>query len=88
MTDMCNCCNAVHIRTMSAQKLSCSSLLSPMPSRQALQQEDTFFRIMKMLHHNTNVSQRMLAQQVGLSLGGAELLSETSGKQGLGQGGE
>ena len=41
-----------------------------MPSRQALQQEDTCFRIMKMLHHNTNVSQRMLAQQVGLSLGG------------------
>lgn len=70
MTDMCNCCNAVHVRTMSAQKLSCPSLLSPMPSRQALQQEDAFFRIMKILHHNTNVSQRMLAKQVGLSLGG------------------
>lgn len=70
MTDMCNCCNAVHIRTMSAQKLSCHSLLSLMPSRQALQQEDAFFRIMKILHHNTNVSQRMLAKHVGLSLGG------------------
>lgn len=39
-------------------------------SRQALQQEDAFFRIMTILRDHTDVSQRMLAREVGLSLGG------------------
>lgn len=41
-----------------------------MSSRQALQQEDAFFRIMTILRDHTDVSQRMLAREVGLSLGG------------------
>ncbi len=41
-----------------------------MPSRQLLQQEDNFFRIMNTLRGGAGVSQRALAHQLGLSLGG------------------
>lgn len=52
------------------KNLFCHPLLSLMSSRQALQQEDAFFRIMTILRDHTDVSQRMLAREVGLSLGG------------------
>ena len=41
-----------------------------MPSRQAKLQEDTAFRLMRLLQDNPKMSQRELAQALGLSLGG------------------
>ena len=41
-----------------------------MTSRQSKLQDDTAFRIMHTLHSNPELSQRELAQRVGISLGG------------------
>ncbi len=41
-----------------------------MPSRQAKLQEDTAFRLMRLLQDNPKLSQRELSQALGLSLGG------------------
>lgn len=39
-------------------------------SRQSMMQEDTYFRIMRLLQDNPEMSQRDLAKELGLSLGG------------------
>ena len=41
-----------------------------MTSRQARAQEDTYFRVMKMVQAQPDISQRQLAKALGLSLGG------------------
>ncbi len=41
-----------------------------MTSRQAKQQEDTYFRIMRILHDNPDLTQRELAEKLGISVGG------------------
>ena len=41
-----------------------------MTSRQAKIQEDTTFRIMRILQENPDISQRDLAERLGMSLGG------------------
>jgi EPS-associated MarR family transcriptional regulator len=41
-----------------------------MTSRQAQFQEDTYFRVMKLVQAQPDISQRQLAQTLGLSLGG------------------
>lgn len=41
-----------------------------MTSRQSKIQEDTYFRIMRILQENPELSQRDLAEQLGMSLGG------------------
>lgn len=41
-----------------------------MTSRQARAQEDTYFRVMKMVQAQPDISQRQLATALGLSLGG------------------
>jgi EPS-associated MarR family transcriptional regulator len=41
-----------------------------MLSRQAKTQEDTYFRVMRILHENPDLTQRELAQQLGVSVGG------------------
>ena len=40
-----------------------------MPSRQALLQEDTHYRVLRLLHEQPDLSQRELAQRLGISLG-------------------
>ncbi len=42
----------------------------PLSSRQARLQEVTVFRVMRLLEDNPQMSQRELAQALGLSLGG------------------
>jgi EPS-associated MarR family transcriptional regulator len=42
----------------------------PMPSRQAKIQEDTYFRIMRILQQNPDLTQRELADKLGVSVGG------------------
>ena len=46
------------------------SLGSSNPSRQARLQEDTYFRLLKILNDNPKINQRELSKQLGLSLGG------------------
>ena len=43
---------------------------APSTSRQTRQQEDTRFRLMKILHANPNISQREMAKALGISFGG------------------
>lgn len=41
-----------------------------MTSRQAKLQEDTYFRVMRMLQENPDLTQRELAERLGISVGG------------------
>jgi len=41
-----------------------------MPNRQARIQEDTYFRVMRILQHNPDLTQRELAEKLGISVGG------------------
>lgn len=41
-----------------------------MPSRQANLQEDTYFRVMRLLQDNPELTQRELAEKLGVSVGG------------------
>ena len=41
-----------------------------MTSRQAQLQEDTYFRVMLFLHENPDLTQRELAERLGVSVGG------------------
>jgi EPS-associated MarR family transcriptional regulator len=41
-----------------------------MTSRQAKQQEDTYFRVLRILHDSPDITQRELAEKLGLSVGG------------------
>ncbi len=41
-----------------------------MPSRQAKLQEDTYFRVMRILQKNPDITQRELAAKLGISVGG------------------
>ena len=41
-----------------------------MPSRQAKLQEDTTFRVMRLLEENPDLTQRELAEKLGISVGG------------------
>ena len=41
-----------------------------MPSRQSQLQEDTYFRVMRLLEANPDLTQRELAKQLGVSVGG------------------
>jgi len=41
-----------------------------MPSRQSQLQEDTYFRVMRLLEANPDMTQRELAKELGVSVGG------------------
>ena len=41
-----------------------------MTSRQANQQEDTYFRVMRILHYSPEITQRELAEKLGVSVSG------------------
>jgi EPS-associated MarR family transcriptional regulator len=51
-------------------KQNLSTLTSDMTSRQAKIQEDTHFRIMRILQDKPDITQRELADQLGMSVGG------------------
>ena len=42
----------------------------PMTSRQAKQQEDNYFRVMRILHDSPEITQRELAEKLGVSVSG------------------
>lgn len=55
-----------HIQTHIVQR----KLVNFMISRQAKLQEDTYFRVMRILQENPDLTQRELADKLGISVGG------------------
>jgi len=54
-----------------------------MTSRQARLQEDTYFRVMRILQENPDLTQRELAEQLGISVGGLNYCLKALIEQGL-----
>ena len=55
-----------HIQTHTVHR----KLVNFMTSRQAKLQEDTYFRVMRILQENPDLTQRELAEKLGISVGG------------------
>jgi len=53
-----------------AQPSNLSCKVESMTSRQAQLQQDTYFRVLRLLQKNPDISQRELAQHLGVSVGG------------------
>ena len=54
-----------------------------MTSRQAKQQEDTYFRVMRILQKNPDLTQRELAEKLGISVGGLNYCLKALVEKGL-----
>jgi EPS-associated MarR family transcriptional regulator len=54
-----------------------------MTSRQAKLQEDTYFRVMRILHENPDLTQRELAEKLGISVGGLNYCLKALMEKGL-----
>lgn len=54
-----------------------------MTSRQAKLQEDTYFRVMRILQHNPDLTQRELAERLGISVGGLNYCLKALMEKGL-----
>lgn len=54
-----------------------------MPSRQAKLQEDTYFRVMRILQENPDLTQRELAARLGISVGGLNYCLRSLMEKGL-----
>jgi EPS-associated MarR family transcriptional regulator len=54
-----------------------------MTSRQAKLQEDTYFRVMRLLQENPDLTQRELAQRLGVSVGGLNYCLKALMEKGL-----
>jgi EPS-associated MarR family transcriptional regulator len=59
-----------HSGSVSERKLSLIFQSYTMTSRQAQIQEDTYFRVMRILQENPDLTQRELAEKLGVSVGG------------------
>lgn len=54
-----------------------------MQSRQAKLQEDTYFRVMRILQNNPDLTQRELAEKLGISVGGLNYCLKALTEKGL-----
>lgn len=54
-----------------------------MTSRQARLQEDTYYRVMRILQNNPDMTQRELAEQLGISVGGLNYCMKALMEKGL-----
>jgi EPS-associated MarR family transcriptional regulator len=54
-----------------------------MPSRQANLQEDTYFRVMRILQDTPDLTQRELAEKLGISVGGLNYCLKALTEKGL-----
>jgi len=54
-----------------------------MTSRQARLQEDTYYRVMRILQDNPDMTQRELAEQLGISVGGLNYCMKALMEKGL-----
>jgi EPS-associated MarR family transcriptional regulator len=62
---------------------SASASQPPMTSRQAKLQEDTYFRVMRLLQDNPDLTQRELAEKLGISVGGLNYCLKALMEKGL-----
>jgi EPS-associated MarR family transcriptional regulator len=53
-----------------ARRLAIQQQQEPMTNRQAKIQEDTYYRVMRILQENPDMTQRELAEKLSMSLGG------------------
>ncbi len=60
-----------------------SATQPPMTSRQAKLQEDTYFRVMRLLQDNPDLTQRELAEKLGISVGGLNYCLKALMEKGL-----
>ncbi len=58
-------------------------LVNIMMSRQAKLQEDTYFRVMRILQENPDLTQRELAEKLGISVGGLNYCLKALMEKGL-----
>jgi EPS-associated MarR family transcriptional regulator len=68
-----------HIQTHTVQR----KLVDFMTSRQAKLQEDTYFRVMRILQENPDLTQRELAEKLGISVGGLNYCLKALMEKGL-----
>lgn len=68
-----------HIQTSHPQR----KLVNFMTSRQAKLQEDTYFRVMRILQENPDLTQRELAERLGISVGGLNYCLKALMEKGL-----
>jgi EPS-associated MarR family transcriptional regulator len=68
-----------HIQTHTVQR----KLVNFMTSRQAKLQEDTYFRVMRILQENPDLTQRELAEKLGISVGGLNYCLKALMEKGL-----
>jgi EPS-associated MarR family transcriptional regulator len=68
-----------HIQTHTVQR----KLVNFMTSRQAKLQEDNYFRVMRILQENPDLTQRELAEKLGISLGGLNYCLKALMEKGL-----
>ena len=68
-----------HIQTHTAKW----KLVNFMTSRQAKLQEDNYFRVMHILHDNPDLTQRELAEKLGISVGGLNYCLKALMEKGL-----
>ena len=68
-----------HIQTHAEQR----KLFKFMTSRQAKLQEDTYFRVMRILQENPDLTQRELAEKLGISVGGLNYCLKALMEKGL-----
>jgi EPS-associated MarR family transcriptional regulator len=68
-----------HIQAHTIQK----KVVNFMTSRQARLQEDTYFRVMRILQENPDLTQRELAEKLGISVGGLNYCLKALMEKGL-----
>ena len=68
-----------HIQIQSVER----KLVKFMTSRQAKLQEDTYFRVMRILQENPDITQRELAEKLGISVGGLNYCLKALMEKGL-----
>jgi EPS-associated MarR family transcriptional regulator len=71
------------VRGTCANTLTKHVVRQPMTSRQAKLQEDTYFRVMRLLQDNPDLTQRELAEKLGISVGGLNYCLKALMEKGL-----
>ncbi len=72
------CLKQIQTHTIYIEKL-----INFMTSRQARLQEDTYFRVMRILEENPDLTQRELAEKLGISVGGLNYCLKALMEKGL-----
>jgi EPS-associated MarR family transcriptional regulator len=71
------CLKHIQIRSVERKLVNC------MTSRQAKLREDTYFRLMRILQENPDLTQRELAERLGISVGGLNYCLKALMEKGL-----